>query len=122
MSDRILVQRIAVFAYHGVHAAEAELGQRFYISVDCALDLSEAGRSDDLASTVSYAAITEVVTTIATSRRFQLIEALAETIAGEILSGFPLLQEIMVRVEKPGAPIPAVLDGVAVEIRRRRNA
>ena len=47
MSDRILIHRIAIFAYHGVHAEEERLGQRFYVSLDCSLDLSEAGRDDD---------------------------------------------------------------------------
>ncbi len=31
MTDRIHVDRIAVFAYHGLHAEEAKLGQRFFI-------------------------------------------------------------------------------------------
>lgn len=89
MSDRILVARIAVFAYHGLLAEEARLGQRFYISLDCRLDLRPAGRSDDVARTVSYADLTAIVTRIATERRFALIEALAEAIAAEILAEHP---------------------------------
>lgn len=121
MSDRILVERIAVFAYHGVLAEEARIGQRFYISLDCTLDLSAAGRSDDVSRTVSYADLTATVVAIATKRRFALIEALAEAIAAEILHGFPLLDAISVRVDKPSAPVPAVIDGVAIAITRRRS-
>ena len=33
MTDRIFVHRIAVFAYHGLFAEEAKLGQRFFISL-----------------------------------------------------------------------------------------
>lgn len=121
MSDRILVQRIAVFAYHGLLEEEARLGQRFYISLDCRLDLGQAGRSDDVAHTVSYADLTAIAIRIATQRRFALIEALAEAIAAEILDGFPLLQAVSVRVDKPSAPVPAAIEGVAVEITRTRN-
>lgn len=121
MSDRILVQRIAVFAYHGLLEEEARLGQRFYISLDCRLDLGQAGRSDDVARTVSYADLTAIAIRIATQRRFALIEALAEAIAAEILDGFPLLQAVSVRVDKPSAPVPAAIEGVAVEITRTRN-
>lgn len=121
MSDRILVQRIAVFAYHGLLEEEARLGQRFYISLDCRLDLREAGREDDVAHTVSYADLTAVAMRIATERRFALIEALAEAIAAEILRDFPLLQAVSVRVDKPSAPVPAPIDGVAIEITRTRN-
>ena len=122
MSDRILVDRIAVFAFHGLLPEEARLGQRFYVSLDVRLDLGPAGRSDDVARTVSYADLTEIVTRIATQRRFALIEALAEAIAGEILERHPLIREIRVRVDKPSAPVPAVIDGVAIEIVRTREA
>jgi dihydroneopterin aldolase len=101
MSDRIVVDRIAVFAFHGLLPEEARLGQRFYVSLDVRLDLGPAGRSDDVARTVSYAVLTEIVTRIATQRRFALIEALAEAIAGEILDRHPLIREIRVRVDKP---------------------
>lgn len=121
MSDRILVRRIAIFAHHGVRPEETRLGQRFFVSLDVRLDLSRAGRSDDLAATVSYADLTEIATRLATSRRFRLIEALAETIAAEALATWPAIEAITVRVDKPGAPVPAILDGVAVEITRRRG-
>lgn len=121
MSDRILVTRIAVFAYHGLLAEEARLGQRFYISLDCRLDLAPAGRSDDVTRTVSYADLTEIVTRIATERRFALIEALAEAIAGEILDQHAPITEVRVRVDKPSAPVPAVIEGVAIEIVRARE-
>ena len=121
MSDRILVHRIAVFAYHGVLAEEARLGQRFYLSLDCGLDLSRAGASDDVAHTVSYADLTEIAVEIATQRRFALIEALAEAIAAEILSRFRTIARASVRVDKPSAPVAAVIDGVSVEITRLRG-
>ncbi|MBX9934487.1 MAG: dihydroneopterin aldolase [Methylobacterium sp.] len=120
MSDRILVERIAVFAYHGLLAEEARIGQRFYISLDCSLDLGPAGRSDDVSQTVSYADLTRIVIAIATERRFALIEALAEAIAGEVLDGFPRIESVDVRVDKPSAPVPAVIDGVAIVVTRRR--
>ncbi|GJE60310.1 dihydroneopterin aldolase [Methylobacterium trifolii] len=122
MSDRILVSRIAVFARHGVLPEEAVLGQRFYVSLDCSLDLGPAGRTDDVGETVSYADLTALAVEIATQRRFALIEALAEAIAGAALARFARLSAIGVRIDKPGAPVPAILDGVAVEITRRRVA
>lgn len=121
MSDRILVERIAVFAHHGLLPEETRLGQRFYLSLDCALDLAPAGRSDDVARTVSYADLTAVTVSIATERRFDLIEALAEAVAAAILAQFPAIEAITVRVDKPSAPVPAILDGVAVLITRRRG-
>ena len=121
MEDRILIHRIAIYAYHGVHAEEEKLGQRFYVSLDCHVDLREAGRSDEWSSTVCYGRLTEIVNTIATGRRFKIIEALAEEIAAAALEAFDRIEAITVRVEKPSAPVPAIIDGVTVEITRRRD-
>ncbi|MEE7504669.1 dihydroneopterin aldolase [Methylobacterium sp. C33D] len=120
--DLIRVSRIAVFGRHGVLAEEAVLGQRFYISLEAELDLGPAGRSDDVAGTVSYADLTAVTVAIATERRFNLIEALAETVAAEILARFARVEAITVQVDKPSAPVPAILDSVGVAITRRRGA
>ena len=122
MSDRIVLHRIAIYAYHGVLAEEERIGQRFYVSLDCCLDLREVGLTDSLQKGVSYADLAEVATEIATKRRFRTIEALAETIARDLLSSFPRLEAVTVRVDKPGAPVPAILDGISVEITRRRQA
>ncbi len=121
MSDRIRVEGIAVFARHGLLPEEERLGQRFYLGLEAELDLAPAGRADDMALSVSYADMTAIAVTIATERRFKLIEALAETIAQEILAGFPVITAITVSVDKPSAPIPAVLERAGVTITRRRE-
>ena len=121
MTDRIQLTRIAVYAYHGIHPEEERLGQRFYVSLDAHLDLRPAGESDDWKRTVSYDRLAKIVVDVATERRFALIEGLAEVIARQILTTYQQIHTIAVRVEKPAAPIPTILDGVAIEIVRRRD-
>lgn len=119
MMDRIHIERIAVYAFHGVLPEEEKLGQRFFVSLDCMLDLRKAGQNDDYRQTVCYQKLAETVQQIATRQRFKTIEALAETIAGTILDSFSSLKGITVRVEKPSAPVPMPLDNIFVEIHRR---
>ncbi|MBP7337105.1 dihydroneopterin aldolase [Niveispirillum sp.] len=121
MSDHILVHRIAVYAHHGLTAEEAKLGQRFFISLDCTLDLSAAGEADDWDLSVCYAKLTAATTRIATARRFRTIEGVAEAVAADLLDGFPTIQVVMVQVDKPSAPVPAIIDGVSVRITRSRK-
>ena len=118
--DRITLTRIGVFAYHGVYEEERKLGQRFYISVSMGLDLTEAGRNDDLEASVSYADIAQLVQEIAMGQRFRIIEALAEAIATAILTRYPRVVDIAVTVEKPGAAVAAILASIAVTISRAR--
>lgn len=120
MSDHIRVHRLAVFARHGVLPEEAVIGQRFFISLDAAVDTRAAGATDDLTKSVSYADMADVAVDIATNRRFKLLEALAEAIATELLASFPLIEAISVRIDKPSAPVQQVLENVSVEITRSR--
>jgi dihydroneopterin aldolase len=119
--DRINIERIGVFAYHGVYEEEGRLGQRFYISIDAGLDLAPAGRADDLTQSVSYADIAARVQEISVGHRFRIIEALAEAIAQDLLHSFPRIEEIKICVEKPNAAVAAILDTIRVTLHRTRK-
>ncbi len=121
MTDRLTLSRLAVFAHHGTYPEEERLGQRFFISVTCQLDLAPAGLTDDHERSVNYEQIAVLVNELATKRRFQTIEGLAEAIAGALLSTFSSVQTVTVRVEKPEAPLPFIFASVAVEIERTRS-
>lgn len=121
VSDRILISRIALFAYHGLHAEEATLGQRFFVSLDIGLDLRDAGRNDDYNSTVCYGSLTQLVQEVGIGQRFQTIEGLAEAIASAILAKEERILRATIKVEKPAAPVPAIIDGISVEITRFRT-
>lgn len=119
--DRIILTRLAVFARHGVMPEEERLGQRFFISLALDVDLRKAGKSDNVADTVNYGEVADIVMKIATEQRCYLIEALADTIATAILSAYPPVLRAVVKVEKPEAPITHIFDSVAVEIERSRD-
>jgi len=119
-SDRLFIRGIAVFARHGLHAAEAELGQRFDIDLVLELDTSEAGRTDDYSRTVCYGTVFETVRAIAENERFKLIEALGETIAERLLADFPRLTAVEIEIRKPSAPVAGIFDTIGLSIRRDR--
>lgn len=122
MHDRILVEGLVFYGYHGVHPEETRLGQRFVIDLEAECDLRAAGRSDDLTQTVSYSDLYRTAKAIVEGEPRALIEAVAEQIASEILNGFPLITAITVTVWKPEAPIQgSVLKRAGVRIRRERS-
>jgi dihydroneopterin aldolase len=110
------------YAYHGVNPEEQTLGQRFTVDVVLAVDLRQAGQSDELANTVSYSAVYKVVRGIVEGEPRKLIEAVAESITSEILESFPLVERVTVTVRKPDAPMKgSMLDAAGVRIRRWRS-
>ncbi len=120
MSDRIVLNGMQFYGYHGVMPEEQELGQPFIVDVEMYCDLREAGEKDDLTKTVDYSQVFELVKGIVTGEPYLLIEALAERIAGSVLAEFPV-PEVLVRVKKPHAPLKGIFSDVSVEIRRSGN-
>ncbi len=116
--DKIILDGLVFYGYHGVNPEERVQGQRFVVDVELTLDLSRAGLSDDLNATVNYASVFKVTRSIVEGEPANLIEAVAERIAAEILSRFGV-ESGRVRVRKPWAPIKGGdLNYVAVEILR----
>jgi dihydroneopterin aldolase len=121
MPDRIFLDGMVFQARHGVHDREKVNAQRFEVDVELLLDLQPAGLEDDLARTLDYGRVYETVRTIVESTTFNLIEALAEAIAHELLSDFPGLEEVTVRVRKPEVQLGGPLRFAGVQVRRRRS-
>lgn len=120
--DKIFLNGMEFYGYHGVFPAENQLGQRFRVDLECGLDLTMAGDSDELNTTVSYADLYQIIHTIMEQEpHAKLLERLAQKIITQIFSQFPVIQDIMVRVIKPDPPIPGHYQNVGVEMRRRRD-
>lgn len=119
--DRICVRGIAARGFHGALEAERVLGQHFSVDLTVHLDLSPAGRSDDLTQTLNYDELATMVVEQITGPPFQLIEALAESIADQVLE-LPGVQVVEVTVHKPHAPVIAQVAGVSVHISRGRSS
>lgn len=120
MTDRVALRGIAGFGYHGVLAEERRDGQRFVVDVSCSLDLAPAARDDDLQATVNYAELACAVVADIEGEPVNLIEALAERIAGTCLrSG--RVGAVEVTVHKPEAPMPVGVADVAVTLTRCRS-
>jgi dihydroneopterin aldolase len=122
MPDRIVLDGMAFQARHGVHDHEKVTAQRFEVDVELLLDLQPAGLEDDLERTLDYGRVYETVRTIVESTTFNLIEALAEAIAHELLAEFPALDEVVVRVRKPDVQLGGPLGFAGVQVRRRRSS
>jgi dihydroneopterin aldolase len=117
-ADRIILRGMQFFAYHGMNPEEKKQGQSFIVDVEMTLDVERAGREDAIAHTVDYAKVYADVRDLVTGARYGLIERLAYVVATQLLRRYPL-DEVLVRVHKPEAPLPGAFADVVVEMRRR---
>ena len=117
--DRIHLEGMVFYGFHGVDPAEKVLGQRFIVDVTVERDLRTPGRTDAVADTVSYAAIFKLTRAVVEGPSRDLIEAVAEGVAEAIGRAYPDLDAVRVRVRKPGAPVKgSIFDWASVEIER----
>lgn len=114
--DQIKVSGIEFWAHHGVLKSEQAQGQRFL--VDCTLFLDSSLCREDLTRTVHYGEVALTVIHFCQSKKYQLIETLANELAVHLLLQYPLLEELELCVHKPNAPIPVTFSDVTLTVRR----
>jgi len=118
--DTISLHGIDVYAHHGVHPAERELGQRFVIDVDLMADCTKAALNDDLSAALDYTVAHRIVCETTAETSFQLLEALAGELCRALLAGLPVTK-VVVRVHKLHPPIPNFLGRATVTLERDRS-
>ena len=113
--DKIIIDSLRIFAYHGVNPEEQEDGQFFILDIEADMPLSKAGESDDIDDTVSCAR------RVFTAQKDRLIERAARRVADALLEEFPPLSGVRVTCKKPDAPMKADFAFAAVSIYRERQ-
>ena len=120
--DRIELRGMRFLGRHGVTLEERMEPQPFEVDVVMWSSLDAAGRTDELADTVDYSAVFNVVAEVVQGRSFRLIEALAGAIIEAVLGSQLTVDSVEVRVRKPQAPLPGQFETVEAVLRRDRPA
>lgn len=115
----IYVEGLEVYGHHGVAPEEKVLGQRLLFDVRLTVEECEAAETDDVEDTVDYTEVLDVVTEVATTQSFSLLERLARATAESILLRFPV-DEVWVQVTKPHPPVACALSSVAAAVELQR--
>ncbi len=96
---QISIVDLEVFYRVGVPDVERAQPQRLLLTVEMEADFSEAAKSDSIADTIDYFAVTRWLLKFGEGREWKLIEKLAADIAYNVLADFNP-QAIKVEVKK----------------------
>ena len=114
-SSYIYIRRIHLHAFHGVMPQERQVGADFLVSLRVKYNFAQAAATDDVADTLSYADLFELVRReMATPSK--LLEHVAGRIAEKVCQTWPQVEEVMVQITKQNPPMGADCDGAGVEI------
>ena len=121
MRTVLFIDNLEVFANHGLFEEENRLGQKFIFDIECEFNYKKAMFSDEMTDSISYADIAEVVVKTATTNTFNLLERLAGEILKNIFTEFSQIENIKLKINKPGAPIKYHFEKCGVEVKTSRE-
>lgn len=116
MDIYIELEKMTFFARHGVFEDERLTGNTFEVDLRIRTDAGKAVESDDVADTVSYAVIYDIVAE-EMSEPAALLEHLAGRIIKSVRKRFPDISEIEIKVSKLNPPVKGELKKASVIIK-----
>ncbi len=112
--DTIFLRDLRIRTIVGIWAWERRMPQIVSIDLDMATDIRRAAGSDRIDDTLDYKAVSSRITTFVAESSFQLIETMAEQVAGIIRTEFGV-PWVRVAVHKPWAIRGSRDVGVVIE-------
>jgi dihydroneopterin aldolase len=117
-SDAIFLSDLRVETVIGIWDWERKIRQTVSLDLEMGADIRRAAESDSIDDTLNYKKVAKRIQQFVSDSEFQLVETLAEKVAGIILDEFDV-PWVNVRINKPGA-IRGARD-VGVAIRRSKD-
>lgn len=117
--DKIKVEGIKLYGYHGCLEEEAKIGADYLVDVRVWTDLSKAAQSDKLKDTVDYVAINQIVEE-EMAIRAELIEQVTDRILSRLLKEHKAIRKAEVELSKTIPPINGNVDKVTIVMKRKR--
>ena len=109
----ICLHDVRFYAFHGVMPQERSVGGEFLVSVKVGYPLEKAMSSDDVADTLNYAALYELV-----KKEMMQPSGLLEHVMGRIVEAiekaFPEVASVEVKIKKVNPPMGSDCKGAEV--------
>lgn len=112
---KISIEKLEIFARHGVYDFEKENGQNFYIDLDF---YTNDILQDDILQTVNYATVVEKIKEFFTKKSYDLIEFCCNDLSVYLLKQFDKIVKLDLTVSKPNAPIVDIFSNISTSISR----
>ncbi|MDE6641246.1 MAG: 2-amino-4-hydroxy-6-hydroxymethyldihydropteridine diphosphokinase [Acetatifactor sp.] len=116
--DEIRIDKLEVYAYHGVYPGERKRGQIFLASAVLYTDTRRAGTEDKIECSTDYGDVSLFIEKWMKDNTCHTLEAVAEKLAEDILLKYDLICGLDLEIYKPEAPIPLPFKCVSVKIHR----
>ena len=100
--DKIFLEELRIETIIGIWEWERKIRQTVIVDLEMSADIARAAATDDVADTLNYKSVAKRIQGFVGESEFQLVETLAERIAGIVRDEFDVAW-VRVKVHKPGA-------------------
>ena len=114
-NSTIFLKDIRCYAYHGVAPQENLIGNEYVIDLKLKVDISKAAQTDEVADTVNYAEVHNVIKT-EMAIPSKLLEHVGGRIIQKLFETFPDIEEAELRLSKRNPPMGADIDAAGIEL------
>ena len=118
IKQKVSLEGMRFFAYHGFYPEEQILGTEFIINVDTELEVFTAGE-DEISNTVNYEKLFQIVSSEMKTPR-KLLETVAHAILEQIRHEFLAVKNIRVLIRKMHPPLGGDVRNSAIEVTYNR--
>lgn len=112
--DIIYLKDLRIDTIIGIYAWEQAITQIISIDIEVSIDIKAAAASDDIEHTLNYASLAQHLTQFIGSRRFKLLETLAQQTADFLHQTFNM-SWLRLKINKIGAVPGAKEVGIIIE-------
>ena len=119
MIGKVALEGLEFHAFHGVYPHERDSGNWFEVDIAVETDFSKGAENDELAGTINYEEIFQVVKD-GMEEPSKLLETVAEKIVSSVLNKFPTATQVELKISKINPPIGGKCKRSSVSIIKKR--
>lgn len=112
--DIVFIRDLKVDTLVGIYDWERRLRQQVILDIDMGTDIARAAKSDRIEDTLDYKAVAKRLAQFVRESEFQLVETLAEKVAGIVMQEFGV-KWVKITLHKPGAVSGTKSVGIIIE-------
>ena len=114
----IQVNNIKLYAHHGCLEEEAKIGSEYRVDIEVKAALEKSSKTDELADTVDYVHLYDIVKQ-EMAIRSKLLEEVAQRILNRFFDEFPKIQKAKIAVAKINPPIGGNVEEVVIVLTKK---
>lgn len=118
MNSKIILEDLKIYVYHGVLPEENIIGTYYLVNAELEVDLWKAAESDELADSVSYTDINDLI-----HEEMKIKSKLLEHVAGRIISRvereFSAVKSVKLKITKTSPPMKGECKGASVYFEKK---